>query len=222
MFLEFLGQVARQADALYILGDLFEYWAGDDDLSDAFNHTVAAGLAATAAGGVPIMLMHGNRDLLMSDEFARATGVSLIPDPTTVDLYGARTLLMHGDTLCTGDHSYQSFRRAVRSPLLRKLFLLQPLSWRRAEIEHARRVSTSQNSMKPMQIMDVTAQAVTQAFRVSGCSRLIHGHTHRPARHEHLVDGRECERWVLSDWYQSGQYLRVDRESCQAVSLPFR
>jgi UDP-2,3-diacylglucosamine hydrolase len=222
VFLEFLSQVACKADGLYILGDLFEYWAGDDDLRDAFNRSIATGLAATVSGGVPVMLMHGNRDFLMSSTFAGAAGARLLPDPTTVDLYGIQTLLMHGDTLCTEDRRYQSFRRRVRNPLWQNLFMLQPLSWRRAEIERARRVSESQKRTKSAQIMDVTPAAVTQALRESNCTRLIHGHTHRPARHEHVVDGRRCERWVLSDWYQTGQYLRVGRDGCESVLLPFR
>jgi len=222
LFEEFLRSEAKQADALYILGDLFEYWAGDDDLGDAFNRSIVAGLAATASGGVPVMLMHGNRDFLMSRTFANTTGAILLPDPTSVDLYGTRTLLMHGDTLCTEDQRYQSFRRRVRSAFAQRLFMLQPLSWRRAEIERARRISESEKRTKSAQIMDVTPEAVTEAFRECGCDRLIHGHTHRPARHEHVVDGRRCERWVLSDWYQTGQYLRVTRDGCESILLPFR
>jgi UDP-2,3-diacylglucosamine hydrolase len=222
VFLEFLNEVASKADGLYILGDLFEYWAGDDDLGDAFNRSIVAGLAATASGGVPVMLMHGNRDFLMSRTFANTTGAILLPDPTSVDLYGTRTLLMHGDTLCTEDQRYQSFRRRVRSAFAQRLFMLQPLSWRRAQIERARRISESEKRTKSAQIMDVTPEAVTNAFRECGCDRLIHGHTHRPARHVHIVDGRQCERWVLSDWYRTGQYLRVTREGCESVPLPFR
>jgi UDP-2,3-diacylglucosamine hydrolase len=211
-----------KADGLYILGDLFEYWAGDDDLSDAFNRSIVAGLAATVSGGVPVMLMHGNRDFLMSRAFAKATGANLLPDPTSIDLYGTRTLLMHGDTLCTEDERYQSFRRRVRTTFWQKLFMLQPLSWRRVQIERARRISENQKRTKSAQIMDVTPEAVTNAFRECGCNRLIHGHTHRPARHEHIVDGRRCERWVLSDWYKTGQYLRVTHGGCESVFLPFR
>ena len=222
VFLTFLTEVASKADGLYILGDLFEYWAGDDDLGDAFNRSIVAGLAATASGGVPVMLMHGNRDFLMSRTFANTTGAILLPDPTSVDLYGTGTLLMHGDTLCTEDQRYQSFRRRVRSAFAQRLFMLQPLSWRRAEIERARRISESEKRTKSAQIMDVTPEAVTEAFRECGCDRLIHGHTHRPARHEHVVDGRRCERWVLSDWYQTGQYLRVTRDGCESILLPFR
>jgi UDP-2,3-diacylglucosamine hydrolase len=221
VFLEFLNEVASKADGLYILGDLFEYWAGDDDLNDEFNRSIVAALAASVSSGVPIMLMHGNRDFLMSRAFANATGANLLPDPTSVDLYGTQTLLMHGDTLCTEDLRYQSFRRRVRSAFWQKVFMLQPLSWRRAQIERARGISESQKRSKPEQIMDVTPEAVTNAFRECGCDRLIHGHTHRPARHEHIVDGRRCERWVLSDWYQTGQYLRVTREGCESVLLPF-
>ena len=220
IFFDFLRGPARAADALYILGDLFEYWAGDDDLTDPLNARVAGALAELASGGVPIMLMHGNRDFLLQNGFAHAAGVKPVADPVMVSLYGTPTLLMHGDTLCQDDHRYQAFRTRVRSALWQRLFLLQPLWLRRAEIERARRMSEHSKRTKPMAIMDVTPAAVEEAFRVSGCSRMIHGHTHRPALHLHAVQGRTCERWVLSDWYQHGHYLRVSPGGCEAVVLP--
>jgi UDP-2,3-diacylglucosamine hydrolase len=219
IFFEFLQGPARQADALYILGDLFEYWAGDDTLVDPFNARVASGLQDLAAAGVPVYLMHGNRDFLLLQGFTRASGARLLVDPTVVDLYGTPTLLLHGDTLCTEDTGYQAVRRKLRSRWRQRLFLLQPLWLRRAEIEHGRKVSERAKQVKTAEIMDVTPSAVEQAFRDSGCTRMIHGHTHRPARHVHLVDGRSCERWVLSDWYQHGQYLLVGADGCHAVDL---
>jgi UDP-2,3-diacylglucosamine hydrolase len=220
IFFDFLRGPARAADALYILGDLFEYWAGDDDLTDPLNARVASSLADLFGSGVPVMLMHGNRDFLMLHGFERATGVKLIADPAVVDLYGTPTLLMHGDTLCRDDHHYQAIRIRIRNRWWQRLFLLQPLWLRRAEIERARRISEHSKRTKSQPIMDVTAAAVAEAFASSGCSRLIHGHTHRPARHEHAVLGRTCERWVLSDWYRHGHWLRVGPDGCEAIALP--
>jgi UDP-2,3-diacylglucosamine hydrolase len=219
LFFEFLEGPARQADHLYILGDLFEYWAGDDDLADPFNARVAAGLKALTSAGVPVSIMHGNRDVLLLHGFARASGARLIEDPTILDLYGTRTLLMHGDSLCTDDLQYQAFRRRARTPWRQRAFLLQPLWLRRAEIERGRRKSEQTKQTKSAEIMDVTSTAVEQAFRDTGCVRMIHGHTHRPARHVHIVDGKTRERWVLSDWYRHGQYLRVGPDGCASVDL---
>lgn len=220
VFFAFLEGPAREADALYVLGDLFEYWAGDDDLSDPLNAQVALALSKLAAAGVPVRVMHGNRDFLMLERFAHAAGAELIADPLVVDLYGTRTLLMHGDTLCTDDARYQAFRTRVRSRWWQRLFLLQPLWLRRAEIERARRMSEESKRTKPRELMDVTPAAVQEAFATSQCTRLIHGHTHRPARHELVVNGRTCERWVLSDWYAQGQWLRVAPEGCESRTLP--
>jgi UDP-2,3-diacylglucosamine hydrolase len=220
VFFAFLEGPAREADALYVLGDLFEYWAGDDDLSDPLNGQVAQALSRLATAGVAVRIMHGNRDFLMLERFARAAGAELIADPLVVDLYGTRTLLMHGDTLCTDDERYQAFRARVRSRWWQRLFLLQPLWLRRAEIERARRMSEESKRTKPRELMDVTPAAVHEAFAASQCTRLIHGHTHRPARHEVVVDGRIRERWVLSDWYAHGQWLRVAPEGCESRTLP--
>jgi UDP-2,3-diacylglucosamine hydrolase len=219
IFFSFLEGPALHADALYILGDLFEYWAGDDDLVDPLNAQVAAGLKAVRDAEVPVYLMRGNRDLLLLDGFARASGSTFIADPTIVDLYGTRTLLMHGDTLCTADERYQAFRRRAHSRLWQRMFLAQPLRLRRAEIHYARRLSEAEKKTKAEYIMDVAPAAVDQVLRDSGSTRLIHGHTHRPARHAHVVDGRSCERWVLSDWYDHGDYLSVSTQGCTPVRL---
>lgn len=220
IFFDFLRGPARDADALYILGDLFEYWVGDDDLSDPLNARVASALAELSAAGVPVLLMHGNRDFLLFGGFSRAANAKFIADPTTVVLYGKPTLLVHGDTLCVDDVRYQMVRARVRSTLWQHLFLLQPLWLRHAEIERFRRVSERAKSTNPQAIMDVTLAAVEQAFRTSGCDRMIHGHTHRPAIHLHQVEGRTRERWVLSDWFRHGQYLRVEPNGCESVTLP--
>jgi len=219
-FFAFLRAVAPGADALYILGDLFEYWAGDDDLSDPFNARVAAAIE-TLAARVPVYLIHGNRDFLLQDGFVRAARVRLLPERHVADLYGERTLLMHGDLLCTDDRRYQAFRRVVRNRLVQRAALLLPLAKRKALVGGARRMSVRETQTKVMSIMDVNQAAVEEALRRSGCGRLIHGHTHRPGQHEHMVDGRRCQRWVLSDWYTRGQYLRVAPGSWESIELPF-
>ena len=219
IFFDFLRGPARAAHALYILGDLFEYWAGDDDLGDPFNARVAAGLKDLSDAAVPIYLMHGNRDFLLYERFARASGVHLLADPTIRDLHGIRTLLLHGDSLCIDDKRYQAFRRRARKRFWQRVFLLQPLWLRRFRIERARVRSERRKKALAADILDVTPSAVEQSFRDSGCTRMIHGHTHRPARHVYVVDGRKCERWVLSDWYRRGQYLRVDADGCTPVDL---
>lgn len=219
LFERFLHELAAPAQALYILGDLFEYWAGDDDLADPFNARIVQLLEDTAAGGTRIHVMHGNRDFLLGSLFMEMTGATLLPDPSLIDLHGTPTLLMHGDTLCTDDAEYQRFRALVRDPQWQADFLAQPLARRKAQIEALRRRSETEKSMKPADIMDVSADAVAAVLRAHRYPRLIHGHTHRPARHEHRIDGMLCERWVLHDWYESGGYLRCDADGCRALTI---
>ncbi len=219
VFFEFLRGPAREAESLYILGDLFEYWAGDDDLRDPFNSGVAAALSEYSRTGIPLRFMHGNRDFLLDGEFANACGVHLLDDPHTFDLFGTPTLLMHGDTLCTDDVDYQKFRAQVRNPNWQKGFLALPLEQRKRQIEAVRQTSESEKTRKAPEIMDVNPGAVEAALRQHAYPRLIHGHTHRPARHVHSVDGRICERWVLADWYRAGSYLRCDERGCAPVQL---
>jgi len=218
-FFGFLQSAAQAASALYILGDLFEYWAGDDDLGDPFNETVIAALARLAGNGVPAYLMHGNRDFVIGEAFARASKVTLLPDPSLLDLYGQPTLLTHGDTLCTLDQAYQAFRREARGETWIRNLLQRPLAERKAAIEALRRQSEQEKRTKADAIMDVAADEVEAALRRNGYPRLIHGHTHRPARHVHTVDGHTCERWVLADWYQAGSYLACDESGCRSVQL---
>lgn len=221
-FLAFLEGPARGADGLYVLGDLFEYWVGDDDLDDPLNASVARGFARLAAAGTPVCLMHGNRDFLVGPAFARRAGARLIEDPATLDFYGTPTLLMHGDTLCTDDLDYQKFRAYARDPRNQARFLAQPVAARHAEIAALRARNESAKQGKSAEIMDVNAAAVEQALRDAGYPRLIHGHTHRPGRHVHRVDARECERWVLGDWYECGSYLVCDAAGCKALPFPER
>jgi UDP-2,3-diacylglucosamine hydrolase len=215
-FERFLGEIVPGADALYILGDLFESWVGDDGLALPFPARVAARLRA-AADGVPVHFMHGNRDFLVAERFARETGARLIDDPTAVDLYGTPALLMHGDTLCTGDAQYQAFRAQVRDPRWQQAALARPLDERLAIARGMRSDSEGAKQGKDMAIMDVAPAAVEEAFARSGAALLIHGHTHRPARHVHAVGGEERIRWVLPDWYERGGYLEASPAGVRAV-----
>jgi len=218
-FFDFLDRVAPAAQALYILGDLFEYWVGDDDTENPLNDDVAGALAQLTLRGVPVHLMHGNRDVLIGQTFADRCGARLIGDPTVIDPHGTRTLLMHGDTLCTDDVEYQEFRAYAHNPGNQRKFLAQPVTARREQMLGMRAHSNASKSEKSTEIMDVTPSAVEQVLREHGYPRLIHGHTHRPARHVHTIDGRNCERWVLGDWYQRGSYLRCDAGGCKSVHL---
>ena len=217
-FERFLSQTAASADALYILGDLFEYWVGDDGLGMPLPARAAEALSR-AAIRVPTYFMHGNRDFLVAERFSSATGVKLLVDPSVVDLYGGRTILMHGDTLCTGDVAYQKFRAQVRDPAWQAATLAKPIAARVAMAQQLRQTSEGAKGDKTETIMDVTADAVEAAFREHGCDTMIHGHTHRPGRHEHLVDGRRCVRWVLPDWYGRGGYLEASPEGIRPQAL---
>lgn len=218
-FSEFLATTAARAEALYILGDLFEYWAGDDDIDDPFNQQAIQALFALHAKGVKIYLMHGNRDFLMGEALASACGAQLLPDPSMIMLYGTPTLLMHGDTLCSDDTDYMAFRAQVRTPAWQAAFLSQPLTQRKAQIEQMRAQSKQAQSRKKTEIMDANAESVIHTFRNHNFPRLIHGHTHRPAHHIHEVDGKACERWVLPDWYEQGGYLYCDETACKAEKI---
>ena len=209
ILLRFLSGPARAARALYVLGDLFEAWPGDDDAGDPFNAPVIAALRALSDAGIPVAFQHGNRDFLLGAEFARATGGMLLPEEIVVDLHGASTLLMHGDQLCTDDVAYQQFRAQTRNPQWQQMLLSQPLAARKALARQMREASDTAKAGKTMEIMDVNADAVADAFRRHSVSRMIHGHTHRPGGHVHIVDGRECKRIVLPDWRDAGAYVEV-------------
>lgn len=220
LFFDFLERTASEADQLYILGDFFEYWAGDDDIDEPFNRSIVDAVAKLSSSRVAVYLLHGNRDFLIGETFCRASGAMLLPDPSLIDLNGSRTLLMHGDTLCTDDVEYQNFRKQVRDPRWQQQFLSQPLAQRKTIIEDLRRRSENEKQTKSMDIMDVTPASVDAVLREHAYPRLIHGHTHRPALHHHLVDGKTCERWVLTDWYEHGGYLRADEQGLMAIRLP--
>ena len=223
-FLRFLATQARGADALYILGDLFEAWVGDDDPSDA-GHAVAAGLRGLADAGVPVHFQRGNRDFLVGAAYATRAGFAILPDPAVIVLDGAPVLLSHGDQLCTDDEAYQAFRTQTRDPDWQSQFLSQPLQARLAFAVQAR--AASQQRQGELQqagtmetITDVAPSAVDEVFARYGVDTMIHGHTHRPAVHRLVAGGRECRRIVLGDWYTQGSVLRVADGHYDLQTLP--
>ncbi|MBU0922017.1 MAG: UDP-2,3-diacylglucosamine diphosphatase [Pseudomonadota bacterium] len=213
-FLHFLATRACQAEALYILGDFFEVWIGDDAMTP-FQQSIADALRALSERGTRIYLMHGNRDFMLGKGFCRAAGCTLLGDPSVVELGGERVLLMHGDSLCTRDEGYMRLRRLLRNPL--SLFILRhlPLSTRRKLARKLRNESRVQTRMKASDIIDVTPELIPRVLAEHGVRTLIHGHTHRPATHELEVDGRPARRIVLGDWDQQGWALQVDESGFQ-------
>ncbi len=207
LFSRFLAGEARHADALYILGDLFESWVGDDD-DGAMAQDVATALRELRDSGVPVFFMHGNRDFLLGEDYAARSGMTLLPDPTVVDLDSERVLLMHGDTLCTDDVDYQKFRTLVRDVKWQREFLAKPLGERRTFAAQARGESRKHTSAMRPEIMDVNQQAVEATMRAHDVRRLIHGHTHRPATHMFKLDKQTARRLVLGDWYEQSSVLR--------------
>ncbi|HTV53186.1 MAG TPA: UDP-2,3-diacylglucosamine diphosphatase [Steroidobacteraceae bacterium] len=205
-FLGFLQSIAARAQALYILGDLFEVWIGDDD-PDPELARVCEALAALSARGVPCFVLHGNRDFLLGEQFCRRTGCQLLPDPVLTELGGERVLLTHGDALCVDDHAYQELRSIVRSPRWQRRFLALPARQRMQLASQARAGSRAHTARTIPYVMDVNAEAVLAAFRATGARRIIHGHTHRPGRHPQMLEGRPIERIVLGAWYEQGSYL---------------
>ncbi len=219
-FVHFLKTTATRAQALYILGDLFEYWAGDDSIALGKQREVIDALKQLSSKNVSVYLMHGNRDFLLGEGFAKATGMMILPDPSLLTLYGKSVLLSHGDALCTDDIAYQKFRHEVRADVWKATFLSQPLNKRIAAIEQLREKSEQEKSSKSMQIMDVNQNAVEALLKQFGFPPIfIHGHTHRPNKHLHSMQQHACERWVLGDWYEQGSYLTLDSNGCHAQAL---
>lgn len=223
MFLDFLRDQATHADALYLLGDLFEYWVGDDDPQPVGND-IADGLSALAHSGVPVNFLRGNRDFLLGAEYARRCGFAILPDPCVIDLYGRPTLLLHGDLLCTDDVDYQRFRLQTREPAWQEQFLEQPLEARIAFAQRARAASIDhQRSVRgPSEREDITdvSQATLQnTYARYGIATMIHGHTHRPAIHTLVAEDQPRTRIVLGDWYEQGSVLRVDADGARLSAL---
>jgi len=221
LFLEFLATRARAADALYILGDLFEAWIGDDD--DApLNLEVIGGLRACVEAGTPVFLMHGNRDFLIGQRFAEQSRCTLLPDPERIDLYGVPTLLMHGDLLCTDDTEYLAYREMAHDGGWQSDLLAKPLQERRDIAAEMRRQSREKTAGKPEAIMDVKPDTVIDVMTHHAVTQLIHGHTHRPAEHAMHIAGLPARRYVLGDWYEQGSLLECDASGCrlQTLKLP--
>lgn len=208
-FLRFLETEALAADALYILGDLFETWVGDDDPNE--HHAwIKQSLRKLTRKGVAVYFMHGNRDFMIGEDFAAETGVTLLEDPTIAEIHGEQVLLSHGDAYCTDDVEYQAVRRMTRDPQWQAMMRGKPLEERLAFAARARAASKLRGSTMSEEIMDVNDEAIVAALRKAGISIMLHGHTHRPAVHELSIDGRPAKRIVLGDWYDHGSVLRWD------------
>lgn len=218
-FFHFLHTQAIHAEALYILGDFFDAWIGDDDDSELVQD-VANGLHKLNELGVAIYFMHGNRDFLLGEAYASKAGMELIPDGIIIDLYGTPTLLMHGDSLCTDDIEYQQFRTMVRSQQWQQQILAQPLAARRALAAQMREKSQSMNSLKAEDILDVSPAEVITQMESAGVTRMIHGHTHRPARHSLTVSNQSAERIVLGDWHDFGWSIKADNNTIELINWP--
>lgn len=216
-FFDFLVRHANHAHQLYILGDFFEVWVGDDGITPF--HQQIIDCLARLSETCEIYFMHGNRDFLIGDHFADLTGITILNDPTVISLYGTQTLLLHGDSLCTSDQAYMQFRQMVRDPSWQQNFLSKPLAERLAIAKELRERSRQETAEKEEYITDVTPQAVTEAMESHGCSLMIHGHTHRPARHHVNLDQVSGERIVLGDWDHNGWYLSADPESIELQQL---
>jgi UDP-2,3-diacylglucosamine hydrolase len=218
-FLAFLATEAARAEALYILGDLFEAWVGDDDQEPA-NTSVCKALRELTARGIACFVLHGNRDFLLGAGFCERSGCRLLSDPVIAELDGERVLVTHGDALCTDDHAYQELRSIVRDPAWQGRFLALPRVHRELLANEARAGSRRHTARTVPNIMDVNNSAVVAAFRAARTRRMIHGHTHRPGVHELEVDGQSAQRIVLGAWYEQGSYLVYEGGSYELRELP--
>jgi UDP-2,3-diacylglucosamine hydrolase len=218
-FLRFLEEEASQADDLYILGDLFEAWVGDDDPNTHY-FTVKRALRKLVDNGVPVYFMHGNRDFMIGNRFANETGIKILTDPFKVNMYGQKALLSHGDILCTNDLQYQQIRKMTRNPEWQATMLAKPLRERLAVAEEARLQSLERTINLDMNIMDVTQDAVEKIMKEYEVDVLLHGHTHRPGVHVVDVDGRKGKRIVLGDWYTQGSVVRWTSRGASLEEMP--
>ena len=216
LFVQFLQHAVSNADSLYILGDFFEAWIGDDNLTP-FNQYIIEQLKLATQQGLPIYFMHGNRDFLIGKKFLRQTGCQLLADECVIDLYGVPTLLMHGDTLCTEDKAYLKFRKKAHNRFFQWLFLLKSLNTRRAIAERYREASKAYTSTSAAYIMDVTPTAVEQVMQKHHVQHLIHGHTHRPAVHDFAINGKPAVRTVLGPWHEGGSVLICKEDGSQQL-----
>ncbi len=217
-FKEFLFTTASDAKAIYILGDFFDAWIGDDDNS-ALVADIKSALTQRSASGTPIYFTHGNRDFLIGEKFAQQANVILLPEEQVIDLYGTFALLLHGDQLCTDDVDYLAFRRKVRNPAWQKKMLAYPLWLRKLIAAYMRHKSRKAHQQKSDEIMDVAEETVSATFKHHKVCKMIHGHTHRPAKHTHVIDGKPSERFVLGDWGDTGWYLKADADEIQLIEF---
>ena len=217
-FLDFLPVAVKSAEVVYILGDLFDQWLGDDDDTPPHPEVLAA-LAGVTATGVPVHVMRGNHDFLLGKRFQTLTGCRPLADPSIVELYGSRALVTHGDLLCTDDASYQRLRKVVRNPLVQWLFQALPLHVRATRATSLRQRAHRSVQLKAEDIMDVAPRAVEQLMLQHRARYLIHGHTHRPAIHDLMVDGAPAKRIVLGDWYDRANVLVWDRHGYRMRSV---
>ncbi|MFW6191784.1 MAG: UDP-2,3-diacylglucosamine diphosphatase [Thiohalospira sp.] len=220
LFDRFLDEIAAGADALYLLGDLFEVWLGDDAIHPAYE-PVLERLAALSRAGTAVCIQHGNRDFLMGSGLAERLGATLLPEEAVAELGGTPTLLLHGDTLCTDDTAYQAFRAQVRDPAWQAGFLALSPEERMEQARQARAASREAQAAVDNEITDVNAGAVAEAFRRHDVRQMIHGHTHRPADHALSVDGRPARRLVLPQWTDRGGYIRCDEDTCKLLAYPW-
>ena len=218
LFTHYLNHHATKADALFILGDLFEVWLGDDMVLSEYQEALTS-IKNLTSSGVPVYVMYGNRDFLMREQFEKLTGCQLINDPTIIDLFGTATLLMHGDTLCTDDIDYQKFRTMVRDPKWQNELLNKTPDERLALAREYRKISKNATSNKNDNIMDVNQEEVISTMLKHNVSQLIHGHTHRPDTHHFTIEGNEVTRIVLSDWNNCGYVLVCDESGCQNQTI---
>ena len=207
VFLRFLERCSQKGSHLFILGDLFDYWVGDDDIENPMHQHVLPALHELTYKGATLSMMRGNRDFLISKKLSDLTNACILPDPYVIDLHGQRTLLSHGDQWCTDDEEYQAIRSVVRTDKWARDFLTLPIPERHDRAKSYRQKSDASKKNKELEIMDVSVKTVESAFKTYNCQRIIHGHTHRHAHHEHLIDAQIRERFVLSDWNDEGQAL---------------
>lgn len=218
-FLRFLDQQTAGCDALYILGDFFEVWIGDDAQAP-FQRDIAAKLKALSASSCKLYLMHGNRDFMLGKTFCQQAGATLLKDPTVIPLNGQPVLLTHGDLLCSDDVGYQKLRRILRNPITLWILRHLPLAKRQQLARKLRNQSKNSTQMKAAEIMDVNNSTVSEYLKRYGCNTLIHGHTHRPAQHQHNVDGHTAERWVLGDWDKALWFIEANEQGLTLQQQP--
>ncbi|OBU14933.1 UDP-2,3-diacylglucosamine diphosphatase [Photobacterium aquimaris] len=219
-FLRFMAQETHHIDALYVLGDLFEMWIGDDEDSP-FLRQIKQAFKTLTDTGTPCYFIHGNRDFLIGKRFSRETGITLLPEHSVVDLYGTPTLILHGDTLCIEDQAYQRYRKKVHNPVIQWLFARLPLSYRIKVGDKFRQNSGKNNQTKSQSIMDVTQTEVIRVMREANVTQMIHGHTHRPNIHNFDIDGMPAQRIVLGDWYDHGSVLVYNADGYQLETRNF-